>query len=68
MSDTKHISAALGTDAIASAVGVSAKTVTEAVRLGQFPAAWWLAMSDLARGKGVHLGEHLFSFKRGDAA
>lgn len=67
MMTTRDVCAALGRDEIAATVGVSTKTVNEAVRLGAFPAAWWIAMQEIAVRKGVEPPPAaMFSFKRAD--
>lgn len=53
----------LGRSAIADAVGVGASAVSEALRLGGFPASWYAAVTDLGDANGVEVPMDVFRFK-----
>lgn len=63
MTDAQKLASALTADAIATAVGVDRRTVTNRA-LAQFPAYWWLAVSQLASERGVECPHSAFAFMR----
>ena len=63
MSDIKHITDAIGCDAIAAALGVTVSAVREQTRLGQYPAAWFVVLRKLGAESGVDVPEAAFRWK-----
>lgn len=48
---------------IAQAVGVKQPTVSQAVKFGLFPAAWYLAIKNLCAEEGVEISDSVFRMK-----
>ena len=63
-----EISNKLGRPVIAARVGVSPGAVTEAIRNGAFPSAWFVALRALGQEQGVEVPEELFRWKIGSDA
>lgn len=64
------IADALGRKTIAKAVGVRVTAVSNAVVKGKFPPSWFIAVSEIAHGRGVECPPEIFGMKMpgGDAA
>jgi len=54
----------LGRKTVAKAVGVKTVTVSAAYVKNELPSAWYFAVKQLAKQKGINVLEEWFSFKR----
>ena len=48
---------------IAEALGVTQPTVSQAVKLGAFPASWYLVMKKLGEEEGISIPDSMFNMK-----
>lgn len=62
MSTVSNICDTLGRRAIAAAVGVKPAAVSNAVFQGQFPAKWFIVLSEMCAAAGIDCPSELFAF------
>lgn len=67
MTSPKQIADSLGRKSIAAAVGVRETAVSNAVVRGQFPPAWFVAVSGLAAAKDVECPPQAFGMRSPDS-
>jgi hypothetical protein len=63
MQTAREIVDAIGRGEIASGLGVSPSSISDAVIAGVFPARWYLGLRDLGSRKGVVVPEALFHWR-----
>ena len=68
MNEAREIVDLIGRDALASDLGVLAKTVGIAAATGRFPASWYIVVNAAAARHGAQVPLCLFSFKPVGAA
>lgn len=63
MKTAREIADAIGRDVIAARLGVTHHAVAKALCNGKFPAAWCLAILDMADKAGIEVHYSLFNWK-----
>lgn len=63
MTDVRTIAKAIGRKALADRLDVTVNAVHEAVRAERFPAAWFVAVREMAQEHGLEAPEALFNWK-----
>lgn len=63
MDNAKHIAAQIGQKRIATALGVGATAVNNAVVRGKFTAAWFPIIRRMCEAEGIECPEVAFNFK-----
>ena len=66
MSTVQEICAAIGRDALATALGVSRQSISNAIANSAFPANWYLIIKSECDVRSIPCGTLLFKFKQHD--
>lgn len=63
MESVNEICAALGRKEMQDRLGVGRGALTSAVRAGQFPAAWYRVVTEMAAERGLTISDDLFHWR-----